>query len=163
MVLKKKQSTKNVSKKKVVFKPVKVASKKSKKMSSSQIEFKGLLTFLILHELSLKELAGEDLAKKIGNRKGSTLTPGTIYPALKKLKAKKLVVFEKQGRRKVYSLTKKGGEELALSYSLFSKYFYGLKNKIKRVKKANTIKPTKQIKPKKSIKSTKSKNSTKKM
>lgn len=127
MVLKKKQSKKKSFTKKT--------TKKSTKNSSAHIEFKGLLTFLILHELSLKELAGEDLAKKIGRRKDSTLTPGTIYPALKKLKAKKLVVFEKQGRRKVYSLTKKGREELELTYALFSKYFYGLKNKIKRVKK----------------------------
>lgn len=145
MVPEKKQSAKKVSKKKTT-------SKTAKK--TSQIEFKGLLTFLILHELSLRELAGEDLAKKIGNRKGSALTPGTIYPALKKLKTKKLVVFEKQGRRKVYSLTKKGREELELSYSLFSKYFYGLKNKIRRVKKAKPTKSTKQIKSKKSAKKT---------
>lgn len=96
------------------------------------IEFKGFLSFLIMHELNQRALAGEDLAKKIGARKGSTLTPGTIYPALKKLKSKRLVVFEKQGRRKVYSLTRKGVDELGFSYSLFSRYFYGLKNKIRR-------------------------------
>lgn len=127
MVSKKKQTKKASSK-----------NKANKKTSLGvHIEFKGLLTLLILHELSLRELAGEDLAKKIGKRKGSTLTPGTIYPALKKLKVNKLVSFEKQGRRKVYSLTKKGKEELEVTYSLFSRYFYGLKNKIKRVKKTN--------------------------
>ena len=99
---------------------------------STVIEFKGFLSFLILHELSKKSLAGEDLARKIGLRKGAFLTPGTIYPALKKLRSKRLVRFEKQGRRKVYSLTKKGFSELELSYSLFSRYFLGLKNKIKR-------------------------------
>ena len=111
----------------------KVLRKKSKE--SSFIEFKGFLSFLILHELSLKELAGEDLAKKIGKRKGSVLTPGTIYPALKKLKNLKLVNFKKHGRRKVYYLTSSGKKELDLSYSLFSRYFFGLKNKIRRAKK----------------------------
>ncbi len=127
------------------------SSKKSKNTSGVHIEFKGLLTFLILHELSLKKLAGEDLAKKIGKRKDTILTPGTIYPALKKLKNGKLVVFEKQGRRKVYSLTKKGENDLELSYMLFSKYFYGLKNKIKRVKKSLVKKSSsKKTKTKKS-------------
>jgi len=103
---------------------------------SSHIEFKGFLSFLILHELNLKSLAGEDLAKKIGARKGSMLTPGTIYPALKTLKSKRLVKFEKQGRRKVYSLTRIGVTELELSYALFSRYFMGLKHKIRRIKKS---------------------------
>ena len=104
-----------------------------KKQRTTLIEFKGFLSFLILHELNQKPLAGEDLAEKIGRRKGTVLTPGTIYPALKKLKNNKLVKFEKQGRRKVYTLTKKGKEELVISYSLFSNYFYGLKNKIRRI------------------------------
>ena len=112
---------------------IKKAEKKQK--TTQHIEFKGLLTFLIMHEINIKELAGEDLAKKIGRRKGTTLTPGTIYPALKKLKTKKLVKYEKQGRRKVYTLTNKGKQELEITYTAFSKYFYGLKNKIKRVKK----------------------------
>ncbi|MCC7574409.1 PadR family transcriptional regulator [Candidatus Woesearchaeota archaeon] len=119
-----------------------VVKKKSKKVvkanvvsESPFIEFKGLLSFLILHELSSKALAGEDLAKKIGKRKGTVLTPGTIYPALKKLKNKRLVRFEKQGRRKVYFLTVKGKHDLDLSYSLFSRYFFGLKNKIRRIKR----------------------------
>lgn len=98
------------------------------------LEFKGFLSFLILHEISYKPMAGDDLAKKIGARKGAMLTPGTIYPALKKLKTKKLVVFKQIGRKKLYSLTKKGEEELKNQYDLFSKYFFGLKNKIKRKK-----------------------------
>ena len=96
------------------------------------IEFKGFLSFLILHELRYKSLAGEDLAKKIGRRKGSTLTPGTIYPALKKLRENGYVAFEKNGRRKVYSLTDKGLNELEEQYKLFSRYFYGLKKQIRK-------------------------------
>ena len=125
---------------------MKKKTKKAKKLSpepseiETLVEFKGFLSFFILHELSKKPLAGEDLAKKIGRRKGTVLTPGTIYPALKNLKSMKLVLFEKQGRRKVYSLTTKGKKELETSYSLFSKYFYGLKNKIRRPLKKKILK-----------------------
>lgn len=107
--------------------------KNTKKSSESEyLELKGFLSFLILHEVSNKDMCGEDLARKIGRRKGSTLTPGTIYPALKKLRNQKLVKFRKQGRKKMYFLTKKGKKELKSLYKLFSNYFYGLKKYIKR-------------------------------
>ncbi len=96
------------------------------------LEFKGFLSFLILHEISYRPMAGDDLAKKIGSRKGVVLTPGTIYPALKQLREKKLVVYKQFGRKKMYSMTKKGQQELEKQYVLFSNYFFGLKNKIKR-------------------------------
>lgn len=99
---------------------------------SKMIEFKGLLSFLILHELSKKSLCGEDLAKKIGRRKGSQLTPGTIYPALKSLRELGVVSFDQFGRKKMYSLTLKGKKELSKQYDMFSTYFYGLKSYIKR-------------------------------
>ena len=98
------------------------------------LEFKGFLSFLILHEINYRPLAGDDLAKKIGARKGAMLTPGTIYPALKKLRNKKLVSYVQIGRKKMYSLTPKGKKELQNQYDLFSKYFFGLKNKIRRTK-----------------------------
>ena len=125
-------------------------TKKPKKKTQTQktephIEFKGLLSFLILHELNTKQQAGEDLAKKIGKRKGTILTPGTIYPALKKLKNKKLIKFEKKGRRKEYTLTEKGKKDLEITYNVFSTYFFGLKNKIKRItKEKKTKKNTKK-------------------
>jgi len=114
--------------------PVKTATKKQKiqKLESEYLELKGFLSFLILHEVGRKRLCGEDLAKKIGGRKGAMLTPGTIYPALKKLRKKKLVKFRRFGRKKVYQLTPEGENELELLYKLFSNYFYGLKHLIKR-------------------------------
>ena len=99
---------------------------------SKYLELKGFLSFLILHELSQKKLCGEDLAKKIGKRKGTILTPGTIYPALKNIKRTKLVKYRKDGRKKHYELTDLGKSELMLLYNQFSRYFFGLKNKIKR-------------------------------
>ncbi len=109
-------------------------SKKTKKTEkcSEYLELKGFLSFFILHELSLKSLCGDELSKKIGERKKASLTPGTIYPALKRLRKKKLIVYKRKGRKKVYSLTELGKEELEKLYSLFSTYFYGLKHKIVR-------------------------------
>ncbi len=105
---------------------------KLKEVSSAYFEFKGFLSFLILHELSINNLTGEDLAKKIGARKGTVLTPGTIYPALKKLRLQKLIRYKRDGRKKVYYLSDEGAAELKNLYVLFSRYFYGLKKFIKR-------------------------------
>ena len=72
---------------------------------SKYLQLKGFLSFLILHEISYIPRCGGDLAEKIGRRKGTTLTAGTIYPALKKLRKQKLVRLKKAGRKKVYFLT----------------------------------------------------------
>ena len=103
-----------------------------KKIESKYFEFKGFLSFLIMHEISIKPMSGDDLAKKIGARKGTVLTPGTIYPALKGLRKSKLVKYKKFGRKKVYSLTDVGEKELKILYKLFSRYFYGLKKFIRK-------------------------------
>ena len=102
-------------------------------MAKPLLEFKGFLSFLVLHEISRKSLCGEDLAKKIGRRKGGEpLTPGTIYPVLKELRGMGLVTYVQFGRKKMYSLTKEGVAELSRQYGLFSRYFYGLKQYIRR-------------------------------
>jgi DNA-binding PadR family transcriptional regulator len=74
----------------MVNKTVKSDKIKTKK-DEPLIEFKGFLSFLILHELSKKELCGDELAELIGQRKKDKLTPGTIYPTLKKLRKLKLL------------------------------------------------------------------------
>ena len=94
------------------------------------LEFKGFLSFLILHELSKKRLYGEELAEKIGARRGSKLTPGTIYPALERLRNQKLVSRRREGRNKYYKLTTLGEDELQQQYLLFGQYFKGLKSKM---------------------------------
>ncbi len=106
----------------------------NKMVKKPLLELKGFLSFLVLHELGRKPLCGDDLAEKIGRRKGGKLTPGTIYPALKELRESGLIYFEQFGRKKVYSLTDAGERELNLLYGLFSRYFYGLKSRIKRQK-----------------------------
>ena len=96
------------------------------------LEFKGFLSFLILHELKSKPLCGDDLAQKIGARRGGYLTPGTIYPALKELRKRKLLRFKRDGRKKYYYLRSEGEEELERLYGLFTRYFWGLKSIISK-------------------------------
>ncbi|MGV8086462.1 MAG: PadR family transcriptional regulator [Candidatus Woesearchaeota archaeon] len=95
------------------------------------IELKGFLSFFILHELNNTPLAGDELARIIGERKTTVLTPGTIYPALKRLRRQKLISYRRIGRKKVYSLTDLGSLELKSLYVVFSEFFSGLKKKIK--------------------------------
>lgn len=97
---------------------------------AGHLAFKGFLSFLILHELASRQLYGEQLAERVGGRKGGVLTPGTIYPALKNLRAQRLVVFSKDGRKKIYALTAGGKAELRRLYGLFGTYFAGLGCKI---------------------------------
>jgi DNA-binding PadR family transcriptional regulator len=105
---------------------------KKPEKESENLELKGFLSFLILHDLCVKNLCGDELSKSIGKRKNGPLTPGTIYPALKRLRRKKFIAYRRQGRKKVYSLTDNGRKELDKLYGLFSIYFHGLKNKIVR-------------------------------
>jgi DNA-binding PadR family transcriptional regulator len=97
---------------------------------SEHFELKGFLSFLILHELNKKTLSGDKLSEEIGKRRGSDLTPGTIYPTLKKLRLKKLIRYKRSGRLKNYYLTEIGEEELEKLYKIFGNYFYGLKSKV---------------------------------
>ncbi len=96
------------------------------------ISMKGFLTFQILHELYQRKLCGDDLASIIGEKKGSKLTPGTIYPALKVLRKNKLVKHRKFGRKKIYTITEEGVEEYKIVHENFTRIF---KPVIKRFKK----------------------------
>jgi DNA-binding PadR family transcriptional regulator len=91
------------------------------------IALKGFLSFFILHELSEKSYSGDELAKIVGQRKKTVLTPGTIYPTLKQLKKQKLITLKRNGRKKIYSLTSAGKKELKLWYVELKHYFKGMK------------------------------------
>ncbi len=104
--------------------------KESKDDKESLIEFKGFLSFFILHELNKKSLCGDELALMIGQRKKDKLTPGTIYPTLKKLRKLKLLKYKKDGRKKNYYLTDLGKQELSKMYKILKHYFKGVKGKI---------------------------------
>ena len=83
---------------------------------------KGRLSFLILHLLSQKQLSGKGLVEEIAKRKGSKLSPGTIYPTLELLKKKGYVwVIKKIEKENVYGLTDNGREQLNEGGLLFKK------------------------------------------
>ena len=96
------------------------------------ISTKGFLTFHILHELHSDKLCGDDLAVIIGNRKKGKLTPGTIYPALKILRKKKLVKHIKTGRKKIYTITENGVNEYK---KVRENFFFMFGDLIKKSKK----------------------------
>ena len=114
-----------------IVKKRKAVLKKNEKNVPKYLEIKGFLSFFILHELEGKQLSGDDLAKVIGERKKTVLTPGTIYPALKRLRRQKLIKYRRNGRKKVYFLTSDGKRELRALYFVFREFFHGLKNKIR--------------------------------
>lgn len=111
-----------------------MVTKKNKSLEDKNqellVDFKGFLTLFILHELSKKAQCGDELAVRIGQRKKDKLTPGTIYPTLKKLRKLKLISFKKFGRKKVYSLTEVGEKELNKLYKVLKQYFKGIKGKL---------------------------------
>ena len=91
------------------------------------LDLRGFLSFQILHELKNGKKCGDELAESIGGRKGSKLTPGTIYPALKKLKKYQLIAsIKREGRKKMYELTKKGEREYLITRKVVKNIFKGV-------------------------------------
>ena len=76
------------------------------------LDTRGFLSFLILWLLRGKSLSGKALRDEIEARKGSKPNPGTIYPALKALRAAGFI-DKAEGAGKAYQLTEKGEQELA--------------------------------------------------
>jgi DNA-binding PadR family transcriptional regulator len=111
-------------------KPKKAIKKNMLKLTPKYIELRGFLSFFILHELNDKPFSGDELARVIGSRKNTTLTPGTIYPALKRLRRQKLIQYRKKGRKKTYYLTDQGKKELKALYYVFGEFFSGFKKKL---------------------------------
>lgn len=84
---------------------------------------RGMLAFYILWLLSKQSMNGLEIAEAIGKRRGTTPTPGTIYPALKELRLKELVNMERKGRTTEYSLTKSGHTGLHNAGRYFNRVF----------------------------------------
>jgi DNA-binding PadR family transcriptional regulator len=88
-------------------------------------DMKGYLSYLILWMLRKKSMNGAELNNELEKRRGSRLSPGTIYPALKDLVRKG---FIERDKNKVYSLTKKGEKELQCACKCFCNVFYDIKD-----------------------------------
>jgi PadR family transcriptional regulator PadR len=84
-------------------------------------DMRGFLTFQIMWELRQEDLNGQQIAERIWKRRGgSRPTPGTIYPALKELKKRKLIRGKKDGNQVIYHLTEEGSKGLEEA----ARYFY---------------------------------------
>jgi DNA-binding PadR family transcriptional regulator len=88
------------------------------------IEMKGLLSFHIMWLLKQKKMCGEELIRELGKRRDDAPSPGTLYPALNKLKEEGLVSKQRDDKRMIYSITPKGIKDLDLAISYF-KGVYG--------------------------------------
>ncbi len=86
-------------------------------------DMRGMLSFYILWLLSKRSMHGQEIAEEIGNRRGTKPTPGTLYPALKELRKRRLVEREKSGRTTIYTLTKDGREGLEKACRYFCNAF----------------------------------------
>ena len=89
-------------------------------------DMRGMLSFMLLFLLAAKPMHGQELATEIGNRKGERPSPGTIYPALKKLSEDGLISSEKSGKMITYSLTEEGRAVLDESKRWFCRAFMGV-------------------------------------
>ncbi len=69
------------------------------------------LRSLIFQHLSEKPQSGYALIQSIEQATGWKPSYGSIYPQLEQLHEEKLVTFKEEGKKKTYTLTKKGKEE----------------------------------------------------
>ncbi len=86
-------------------------------------DMRGMLSFLVLWLLNKRDMYGDEIARELGKMKGEKPTPGTIYPALKQLKHRGAIESKKEGRRVVYSLTKRGEKGLKEAMEYFFSVF----------------------------------------
>jgi DNA-binding PadR family transcriptional regulator len=86
-------------------------------------DMRGMLSFYVLWILSKQPMNGQEIAEELRKRRGSKPTPGTIYPALKELRKKKLVDMERKGRSTIYTLTEEGREGLENACRYFCSAF----------------------------------------
>jgi len=84
---------------------------------------RGFLSFLILWMLRNDKMNGSEITDEMEKRKGRRFSPGTIYPVLKKLKDKGLIIDDEEKR---YSLTEKGKKELIIRIDNFFRSFHDL-------------------------------------
>ncbi|MEN6378045.1 MAG: PadR family transcriptional regulator [Methanofastidiosum sp.] len=84
---------------------------------------RGFLSFLILWMLRNDKMNGSEITDEMEKRRGRRFSPGTIYPVLKKLKDKGLIIDDEEKR---YSLTEKGQKELIVRIDNFFKTFHDL-------------------------------------
>lgn len=89
-------------------------------MNMKGCEMKGFLSFLLLWMISRSPVTGAEITSELEKRKGTKPSPGTIYPALKDLANRGMIIADK---KKKYSITSKGTKELHLELKSFFSTF----------------------------------------
>src|SRR3989338_3124157 len=85
-----------------------------------------MLQMQILWLLSRKNSHGYELMKDLSVIKRSKVTQGTLYPAMQKLEALKLVEGKESDNKIVYTLTQKGRKTMNDSCVEFTRTFFGV-------------------------------------
>jgi PadR family transcriptional regulator, regulatory protein PadR len=88
------------------------------------IDMKGLLSFHIMWLIRQRSMCGEELIEELGKRRKDAPSPGTIYPALNKLREAGLLEKKRDDKKVIYSVTPKGIKDLDTAISYF-KAVYG--------------------------------------
>jgi PadR family transcriptional regulator PadR len=100
-----------------------VPKEMAKSEGAIMCDMRGMLSFMILWFLSKRPMYGQEIATEIGKRKGDRPNPGTIYPALKQIAKRGLIVAHPNGRNLVYELTPAGRASLSKSIEYFKLAF----------------------------------------
>lgn len=87
------------------------------------LEMKGFLLFRVLHYLDRGCMTGQQVAQRIKTASNKKPSSGTIYPALKKLRQKGLLMSRKEGKTVCYKLTPKGQAVLRGARRFFKENF----------------------------------------
>jgi len=86
-------------------------------------DMRGLLSFQVLWLVSRKPMHGDEIANELGKRRGGKPKAGTIYPALKDLKNRKLIKGVKKGKIITYTLTAEGKKTVKHAKEYFQRCF----------------------------------------
>lgn len=88
-----------------------------------ECDMRGMLSFQILWLLSKGPMHGEQIARELERRRGGKPKAGTIYPALKELKAHGLIDGERKGKVITYHITPEGRMSVKHSFKYFVRCF----------------------------------------
>lgn len=105
-------------------------------MSHTQM-MKGILDGCLLAIINGKECYGYEMAERLSEYGFSTISEGTIYPLLMRMQREGLVTSVRRDstagpKRKYYSLTKEGKQELADFLTRWSQLEQSVNNIIKK-------------------------------
>ena len=88
---------------------------------------KGMLSFLILTIVKKRKKSGAQIGRALAKAKGRSLSPGTIYPAIGRLRDEGLLRIKSEGNANYYWLSVKGKKTQAKAYRSFKKIVTNVK------------------------------------